>query len=52
MAGSEQERDLGEKWFGKLQEEVAESGTEALEEFRRCLHPDAMGLSGKEGIDE
>lgn len=50
--GSEQREDLGEKWFEKLQKEVAESGTEAQEEFRRALHPDAMGPSGKEGIDE
>lgn len=50
MVNSEQKKELGEKWFEKLQEVVAEATPEAFEDFRAMIDPDAMGPDGKEGI--
>lgn len=52
MIQSEQSRELGEKWFHQLQEEVTAASAENLEDFRAAINPDAMGPAGKEGIDD
>lgn len=51
MVVSEQKKDLGDKWFAQLQDEVKAANPEALEEFRAAIDPDAMGAVGEEGID-
>ncbi len=52
MIGSEQRKELGDKWFEKLQGEVSGASKEGLEDFRAAINPDAMGPDGKEGIDD
>ena len=52
MVVSEQKKDLGDKWFAQLQDEVKAANPEALEEFRAAIAPDAMGAVGREGVSE
>ena len=52
MVKSEQTRELGEKWFRKLQAEVAAAPAENLEDFRAAINADAMGPAGREGVDD
>lgn len=51
MVNSEQKKELGEEWFGKLQEEVITSQEEGLRDFLASVKADSMGFDGKEGID-
>lgn len=52
MVKSEQSTDLGGKWFGKLQDEIAEASDGARIDFLTAVKPDSMGFYGKEGVDD
>lgn len=52
MIKSEQQIEIGEKSFSKLQQEVKDAKTEELEEFLNALNPDNMGAYGKEGVND
>lgn len=52
MVKSEQSNELGEKWFGKLQGEVAAAPDEAKSDFLKAVKPDSMGFYGKEGVED
>lgn len=51
MVNSEQKKELGEEWFGKLQEEVTVSTDDSLQDFLAIVRADSMGFDGKEGVD-
>lgn len=52
MVKSEQHKELDDKWFSRLQAEIAAAPVDNFEAFRVALRANAMGPAGKEGIDE
>lgn len=52
MVKSEQGRELGQEWFGRLQEEIADAPAVGLRDFLAAVKSDEMGFAGQEGIDD
>ena len=52
MVLSEQRKEIGDRLFTQLQDEVCSSDRQKLDGFLANIRPDDMGFNGKEGIDE
>lgn len=52
MVLSEQRKEIGDRLFTQLQDEVCSSDREKLDGFLSDIRPDDMGFIGKEGTDE
>lgn len=52
MVLSEQRKEIGDRLFTQLQDEVCSSDREKLDGFLANIKSDDMGFDGKEGIDE